>query len=385
MKQLKRLFSIFLVLALTVSMFVGCGKKSTGDWKIGIITGTVAQNEEEYRAAQRTKEVFMERYGEDKVILQTYPEKFMDEQETVIANIAGIAADPKVKALVICQAVPGTSAAIDKVLETRDDLLIIAATSGEDPNMIADRADLCFQMDEVGMGTAIVEQIKKQGAETLVHYSFPRHMSYALLAARRDLLKENCKKEGIKFVDATAPDPTGDAGISGAQQFILEDVPKKIKQYGEDTAFFSTNCSMQPPLIKSILQQHGIYPQPCCPSPYHGFPSALQIEIPEDKKGDANYVVEQIRRINAENNMTGRMSTWPVPVNMMFIEAGAEYASQWIEGKFRDKIVNEKLKECFVDYTSNYGDDIDINVTLLEENGKKFDNYFLVLIDYIDL
>ncbi|WP_113671415.1 DUF3798 domain-containing protein [Vallitalea guaymasensis] len=385
MKQLKRLFSIFLVLALTVSMFVGCGKKSTGDWKIGIITGTVAQNEEEYRAAQRTKEVFMERYGEDKVILQTYPEKFMDEQETVIANIAGIAADPKVKALVICQAVPGTSAAIDKVLETRDDLLIIAATSGEDPNMIADRADLCFQMDEVGMGTAIVEQIKKQGAETLVHYSFPRHMSYALLAARRDLLKENCKKEGIKFVDATAPDPTGDAGISGAQQFILEDVPKKIKQYGEDTAFFSTNCSMQPPLIKSILQQHGIYPQPCCPSPYHGFPSALQIEIPEDKKGDANYVVEQIRRINAENNMTGRMSTWPVPVNMMFIEAGAEYASQWIEGKFKDKIDNEKLKECFVDYTSNYGDDIDINVTLLEENGKKFDNYFLVLIDYIDL
>lgn len=385
MKQLKRLFSIFLVLALTVSIFVGCGKKSTGDWKIGIITGTVAQNEEEYRAAQRTKEVFMERYGEDKVILQTYPEKFMDEQETVIANIAGIAADPKVKALVICQAVPGTSAAIDKVLETRDDLLIIAATSGEDPNMIADRADLCFQMDEVGMGTAIVEQIKKQGAETLVHYSFPRHMSYALLAARRDLLKENCKKEGIKFVDATAPDPTGDAGISGAQQFILEDVPKKIKQYGEDTAFFSTNCSMQPPLIKSILQQHGIYPQPCCPSPYHGFPSALQIEIPEDKKGDANYVVEQIRRINAENNMTGRMSTWPVPVNMMFIEAGAEYASQWIEGKFKDKIDNEKLKECFVDYTSNYGDDIDINVTLLEENGKKFDNYFLVLIDYIDL
>ncbi|GMQ61069.1 DUF3798 domain-containing protein [Vallitalea maricola] len=385
MKQLKRLFSIFLVLALGVSMFVGCGKKSSGDWKIGIITGTVAQNEEEYRAAQRTKEVFMERYGEDKVILQTYPEKFMDEQETVIANIAGIAADPKVKALVICQAVPGTSAAIDKVLETRDDLLIIAATSGEDPNMIADRADICFQMDEVGMGTAIVEQIKKQGAETLVHYSFPRHMSYALLAARRDLLKENCKKEGIEFVDATAPDPTGDAGISGAQQFILEDVPKKIKQYGEDTAFFSTNCSMQPPLIKSIYQQHGIYPQPCCPSPYHGFPSALQIEIPEDKKGDANYVIEQIRRINAENNMTGRMSTWPVPVNMMFIEAGAEYASQWIEGKWGDKIDNEKLKECFVDYTSNYGDDIDINVTLLEENGKKFDNYFLVLIDYIDL
>ncbi|GKX29291.1 hypothetical protein SH1V18_17710 [Vallitalea longa] len=386
MKSVRRLFSIFLVVSICISLFAGCDKKSTGDWKIGIITGTVSQNEEEYRAAQTTKQKFIDEYGEDKVILQTYPEKFMDEQETVIANIAGIAADPKVKALVVCQGVPGTSAAIDKVLETRDDLLIIVGTSGEDPNMIADRADVCFQMDELGMGTAVIDQAKKQGAETFVHYSFPRHMSYALLAARRDLFKENCEKYGIKFVDATAPDPTGDAGPSGAQQFIIEDVPKKVQQYGEDTAFFSTNCAMQPPLIKSVFQQHAIYPQPCCPSPYHGFPAALEIEIPEDKKGDTGYVIDEIRRINAENDMTGRMSTWPVPVNMMFIEAGAQYAKQWIEGKFKEKINEEKIKECFTDYAkTDDGEEIAINISLLEENGKQFDNYFLVLIDFIDL
>ncbi len=88
------------------------------------------------------------------------------------------------------------------------------------------------------MGSAVIEQAKKQGAETFVHYSFPRHMSYALLAARRELFKENCEKQGLEFVDATAPDPTGDAGISGSQQFILEDVPKKVAEYGENTAFF---------------------------------------------------------------------------------------------------------------------------------------------------
>ncbi len=385
MKMLKKLFAVILVLTFCVSMFAGCGKKDSNDWKIGIITGTVAQNEEEYRAAQNVKEKFEEKYGKGNVIMQTYPEKFMDEQETVIANIAGVAADPKVKALIICQGVPGTSAAIDKVKETRDDLLIIVGTSGEDPNMIADRADICFQMDELGMGTAVIEQAKKQGAKTFVHYSFARHMSYALLATRRDLFEENCAKLGMEFVDATAPDPTGDAGISGAQQFILEDVPKKIVKYGEDTSFFSTNCSMQTPLIKSVFEEHGIYTQPCCPSPYHGFPSALEVNIPVDKKGDVQYVIDEIRAINAGNNMTGRMSTWPVPVNMMFIEAGAEYAVQWIEGEFEGKINNEKLIKCFNDYTRQFGDDIGIKVTLYEENDKKFDNYFMILSDFIDL
>lgn len=385
MKLFKRVLSIAFVLMLCVSMFAGCGAKQKVDWKIGIITGTVAQNEEEYRAAQKVKEKFEEEYGKGSVVLQTYPEKFMDEQETVIANIAGVAADPMVKALVICQGVPGTSAAIDKVKETRDDLLIIVGTSGEDPNMIAERADICFQMDELGMGTAVIEQAKKQGAETFVHYSFPRHMSYALLAARRDLFKENCDRLGIKFVDATAPDPTGDAGISGSQQFILEDVPKKIVEFGEDTAFFSTNCSMQAPLIKSIFEKHGIYPQPCCPSPFHGFPAALEVEISEENKGDVQYVIDEVRKINAANNMTGRMSTWPVPINMMYIEAGAEYAAKWIKGDFSDKNDMEQISKCFNDYAKPFGDDINIKVTLLEENGKKFTNYYMVLSDFIDL
>ena len=41
---------------------------------------------------------------------------------------------------------------------------------------------------------------------------------------------------------------------------------------------------MQEPLIKSTLQEGAIFPQQCCPSPYHAYPSALGIEIPEDKK-----------------------------------------------------------------------------------------------------
>lgn len=399
----KRLISILLVLILIIGL-VACGgqetsndeqeveenkeevieekeEKSEENWKIGIMTGTVVQNEEEYRAAQKV----LDKYGEEHVKLMTYPAKFMDEQETTISNVVSMASDPDVKALIFVQAIPGASAAIEKAREINPELLVIAGVPGEDPKMISDKADIVFALDELAMGTTIPEQAKKQGATKLVHYSFPRHMSYALLSARRDLMKEHCEEIGLEFIGASAPDPTGDAGVSGAQQFILEDVPRMIEKHGKDIAFFSTNCSMQVPLIKATLEAGGIYPQPCCPSPYHGFPSALGIEIPEEKKGDIAYVAEEIDKKIDEKGGDGRFSTWPVPCNMMFIEAGAEYAVDWIKGDITEKIDVEAIKEKFKAYANtDVEESIDVKIRTLEEGGQKYDNYFLVLLDFLN-
>lgn len=390
---MKKILSILMILVMVIGM-VGCSQPAPADapadsgseapaedtaaasnFKIGIMTGTVSQNEEEYRAAENVQA----KYGKDRVLIMTYPDKFMDEQETTIANLVSMASDPEVKALIIVQAVPGTSAAIEKVKELRDDLLIIAGTPGEDPKMIADKADVVLAMDELGMGATIPEQAQKQGAEVFVHYSFPRHMSYALLAARRDLMKEKCEEIGLQFVDATAPDPTGDAGVSGAQQFILEDVPRMVEKYGKNTAFFSTNCSMQVPLISASLDEGAIYPQPCCPSPYHGFPSALGIEIPEEKKGDIDFAVEQIKKEIAAKGGTGRFSTWPVPVAMMFVEASADYAFAWGEGEFEDKLNVTELQKYFDAYAK-----LPVTLTALDEAGVHYDNYLMTMMDFLN-
>ena len=385
---MKKLLSLLMILVMVIGM-VGCSQPAPAEtgseapaeeaaasnFKIGIMTGTVSQNEEEYRAAENVQA----KYGKDRVLIMTYPDKFMDEQETTIANLVSMASDPEVKALIICQAVPGTSAAIEKVKELRTDLLIIAGTPGEDPKMIADKADVVLAMDELGMGATIPEQAKKQGAEVFVHYSFPRHMSYALLAARRDLMKDKCEEIGLQFVDATAPDPTGDAGVSGAQQFILEDVPRMVEKYGKNTAFFSTNCSMQVPLISAALDEGGIYPQPCCPSPYHGFPSALGIEIPEEKKGDIDFAVEQIKAEIAAKGGTGRFSTWPVPVAMMFVEASADYAFAWGEGEFQDKLNVTELQKHFDAFAK-----LPVTLTALDEGGEHYDNYLMTMMDFLN-
>ncbi len=285
-------------------------KKTTGgedgenvealDFKIGIVTGTVSQGEEEFRAAEN----MIAKYGKDSIKHVTYPDKFTEEQETTIAQITGLAADPDIKAIIICQAVPGTAAAIDKIKEERDDILFIAGVPHEDPETISARADIVLETDNLKRGETIVSLAKEMGAETFVHYSFPRHMSMELLAQRRDIMKETCEELGLKYVEVDAPDPTGDAGISGAQQFMIEDVPRQVEKYGKDTAFFNTNCSMQePPLIKAVLDAGAIYPEQCCPSPYHAYPGALGIEIPEEKAGDVNYMLEQIKEKKLKKQM----------------------------------------------------------------------------------
>lgn len=60
------------------------GETPTGDvdYKIGIITGTVSQGEEEYQAAQN----MLKKYGE-KIVTATYPDNFSSETETTIANV----------------------------------------------------------------------------------------------------------------------------------------------------------------------------------------------------------------------------------------------------------------------------------------------------------
>jgi len=119
----------FLVFCLLAAMIAGCTPEPPAvtppeqtappapTFKIGIMTGTVSQGEDEYRAAEQMKA----KYG-DRIVHVTYPDNFMQEQETVIGQITGMASDPEVKAIVICQGVPGTAAAIDKIRETRKDL-----------------------------------------------------------------------------------------------------------------------------------------------------------------------------------------------------------------------------------------------------------------------
>ena len=375
-KKMKRLVTLLLALVMVFSL-VACGsgeKAASADYKIGIITGTVSQGEEEYQAAQNLKA----KYG-DKVVTATYPDNFSTETEQTIATVTNMAADPDVKAIVFVQAVPGAAAAINKVKETRDDILFIAGVCAEDPAVIAAAADVCLLVDEIAMGNTIIEQAAKQGAKTFVHVSFERHLGYATISARRDGFIARCAELGIEFVDATAPDPTGDAGVTGAQAWVTENIKVYVDTYGKDTAFFSTNCSLQVPLIQQCAELGAIYPQQCCPSPYHGYPSAFNIST-EGHEGDVPYMLEQITAKVAEYGNTGRMSTWEVPVNMVMIEAGFNYAEKWIKGEITERCD----KAAFLAEVQAIAGEAAALSNYSDEASGEIANFFMILCPFFD-
>ena len=364
-----------LALALVLCLALACGAVAEENWKIAILTGTTSQGEEEVRAAERA----IATYGADHIIHDTYPDAFASETETTISKLVAFASDPDVKAVVMCQAVPGAKAGFDKIREMRPDILLVAGVPQEDPNVITAAADIVLYSDEPGQGDTIIETCANWGVEVFVHYSFPRHLAMETIAARKALFESNCEALGIQYVEATAPDPTGDAGTAGAQQFILEDVPLKMEEFaGKKVAFFSTNCSMQEPLQTAILTQpNAYYPQPCCPSPYHAFPAALGLESLQ-VGGDDTDALKQIAAKLAEYDAVGRYSTWPTPVNMAIIDVACQYAKAYIDGEVGNNDA-AKVAELFEiaapgAVLANYTD----------ANGTTYDNYYTILLGAVD-
>ncbi|NLB27615.1 MAG: DUF3798 domain-containing protein [Clostridiaceae bacterium] len=376
-KILVALLAVMLILSV-----VACdrgGKPSGGDdYKIGVYTGTVSQGEEEYQAGQKMKE----RHG-DKIVTATYPDNFSSEVEQVIQGVLQLASDEKVKAIVFVQAVPGAAASIDKVREIRPDMLFVAGVCAEDPEVMSAKADVNLLVDEISMGSTIPTEAARMGATRFVHISFPRHLGYTTIATRRQIMIETCAELGIEFLDLEAPDPTGDAGISGAQQFIREDIPKRIAEYGPDTAFFSTNCGLQEPLIQEILKGGAIYPQQCCPSPYHAYPAALGVDL-EGHEGDVKYMLQSIKDKLTEAGQESRMSTWGVPINMLMLEAGVEYAIEFCEGKFTDRHDKAALERAIKKVSDEYKAG-EIQITnYVTEDDKELDNFYMLLAPFVD-
>ncbi|MDO4546855.1 MAG: DUF3798 domain-containing protein [Clostridia bacterium] len=365
-----------LCLLMAVMMVLGMGSAfAEENWKIAIMTGTTVQGEEEFRAAER--EIAKD---PDHIIMDTYPDSFMAEMETTVSKLVAFAADPEVKAIVMCQAVPGAKAAFDKIREMgRDDILLIAGTPQEDPASISAAADIVMYADEIQQGNTIMEKCADWGIDVFIHYSFPRHMAMELIVGRHELLQANAEALGIEMYDVTAPDPTAEAGPTASKQFILEDVPQQMAKYeGKKVAFFTTNCGMQEALQQAILTEpNAYYPQPCCPSPYHAFPIVLGLEL--ELGGDDAEALHQIALKLQEYDAVGRYSTWASPVAMTEIAVGVEYAKQYIAGEITSRNDTEKLKALFEEAIP--GAQV---ATYTDANGTTYDNYYTVLLAPVD-
>ena len=404
---MKRLVSILLALAMVLAL-AACSSKNSGgnaggntgntagntsgdsgsnssggddsqagdgamSYHIGIITGSVSQSEDDRRGA----EAFQAKYGEDKVKLATYPDNFTEELETTIQTIVNMSDDPLMKAIIVNQSVPGTAEAFTQIKERRPDILCIAGEGHEDLPEIGSAADLVCNNDFVSRGYLIIRTAHELGADTFVHISFPRHMAYETMSRRVAVMEEACKEFDMEFVLETAPDPTSDVGIPGAQAYILENVPAWVDKYGENAAYFCTNDAHTEPLLKQLVEYGGYFIEADLPSPLMGYPGALGLDLTEEA-GDFEKILAKVESTLVEKGCADRFGTWAYSYGYTLSAGLAEHAKNVIDGN-SDLLDMDDLAAALQVYSpkaewngSGYTN---------AETGVKSDNVFLIYQD----
>ena len=365
--------AVLLLLCVIISLSVVL-TVSAEDFHIGIVTGSVSQSEDDRRGA----EAVQAKYGEDVVKLAIYPDNFTEELETTIQTIVNFADDPLMKAIIVNQAVPGTTEAFRQIKERRPDILCFAGESHEDLPEIGSAADLVVNNDFVARGYLMIRTAHELGADTFVHISFPRHMSYETMSRRVAIMQEACKEFGMKFVLETAPDPTmSDVGTAGAQAYILEHAPEWIEKYGKNSAFFCTNDAHTEPLLKQLLAYGGYFVEADLPSPLMGYPGALGLDF-TDAAGDFEKILKTVEDAIVEKGGADRFGTWAFSYGYTVSAGLAEHAINVINGESElDEI--DDIAAAYGVYSpgANWNGSQYTNA----ETGVKSDNIFLIYQD----
>ena len=375
---MKKLFSVLLTLAMLFTL-VACGNSGNNageeetTFHIGIVTGTVSQSEDDRRGA----EAFQAMYGEDMVTLATYPDNFTEELETTIQTIVNLSDDPDMKAIIVNQAVPGTTEAFRQIKERRPDILCIAGESHEDLPEIGEAADLVCNNDFVARGYLIIRTAHELGCDTFVHISFPRHMAYETMSRRAAIMEAACEEFGMTFVQETAPDPTSDVGIPGAQAYILEQVPVWVERYGENAAYFCTNDAHTEPLLKQLFEYGGYFIEADLPSPLMGYPGALGLDLTEEA-GDFEAILAKVEEAVVAAGGAERFGTWAYSYGYTTSAGLAQHALNVLNGESELADIDDiaKAYEVFSPGAEWNGSGY-TNAT----TGVKADNTFLVYQD----
>lgn len=356
---------------------VASTSETNENFHIGIVTGTVSQSEDGLRGAEAVVSEYGAVKDGGKITHITFPDNFMQEQETTISQIVALADDPDMKAIVMAEGIPGTYSAFKTIKEKRPDILLLTNNPHEDPDMISQVADVSTNPDLVARGYLIIKIAKELGADKFMHISFPRHLGYEVIARRRAIMKEACKDLGLEYIEMSAPDPVSDVGVPGAQQFVLEQVPNWLNKYGKNTAFFATNDAQTEPLLKQIAANGGYFIEADLPSPTMGYPGALGVEISDDEKGNWPKILEKVEKAVIDAGGSGRMGTWAYSYNFSTVQALTDFAIKVIT-KNVDKHNFDELIASFEKYTPNVGWN---GSKYTDAQGVEKDNFFMLYQD----
>jgi hypothetical protein len=130
----------------------------------------------------------------------------------------------------------------------------------------------------------------------------------------------------------TAPDPTSDVGVAGAQQYILEQAPQWINQYGRNSVFFCTNDAHTEPLLRQLFTYGGLSVEADLPSPLMGYPGALGIDLSAEA-GNFPAILKKVEDAVIARGGAGKFGTWAYSYGFTVSAGLGEFAKRILDGR----------------------------------------------------
>jgi hypothetical protein len=312
---------------------------------IGVVTGTDSQGPDFLKGVEAAIGLYgsADEGGMIRHVLRS--DNFFADVESTVKLIASLADDPLMRVVYVSEGVPGTADAFGEIRAKRPDIILMASETHEDMSLISAVADLVVNADFIARGYLIPHSAKRLGAKTMVHVSFARHMIDESISRRRAIMEVASRDLGLEFVYANAPDPTGEAGVAGAQEFIREQVPKWLEAYGPDTAFFATNNAHTAPLIEQIIKHGGYFVEADEASPLMGYPEALGLDV-KPLAGDWPRLVSRIEEGVSAAGAGGRLGTWTASLSFCHVAAMVEFGRLVASGEAEISDL-ARLMECY--------------------------------------
>ena len=342
--------------------------EETEPYKIGIVTPTLTVSEDEFRGAAE----MVEKYP-DIVVHKTLPENFATDKEGCISVVTSLADDPEIKYILFNNGMEGIVPAFQTVREKRPDIVTMVSCN-DDPALLNEYVDISLTTDWNRRGVTIPTKAHEMGAETFVFYSFPTHMATESKSIMRDNMKKTCEELGMTWVEESTPDPQTGNGTAAMLQYLREDIPRKIEEYGPNTNIFGTNCPMYDVILDEAFKLKFIVAEQCCPTPTQAYPTVLNLEITEDDLGDYTKINNMISEKASEADMTGRLSGWAMPSSVYVPQLQVELAKYMHDNDLTpDDVRSVEFLNKFTEEHMPTGADF-------QTGGEGLDNYFMLIL-----
>lgn len=380
--------------------------------KIAIATpmgGPMALSLERSFAARQ----LLDKYGEDSLIHFTFPSqeigRFERPPREIVASVVDeIIANDEIKIL-ITHTVDSELFYyfISGVQLQRSDIFVIFLSDTGNNFHLNSRADLIFDVNRNELLYSIIEQAKSLGAENFVAFVYDHELEYGFEPddfpetnwgsehiEEVDRIRIRAKEIGLNIVEVRY---AGIGCMSDLNQYIQDTVPGLVETLGINTAFFGLSDDR---LLWESVARGTIYPSSF--NRFHGTPSpqfiASELFIPSLSeiasvdnaqffhRDNLRFIIEETRKYIASHNMLGRVSTWPVSAQDMFLYAAVEYGFMLLNGEVSDEnvdleVLSQIMNNYIYRYTGEYG--LGVNGTLFTADGVNFPNHILFLMGFL--